>query len=86
MNRFTRIASMAALALSLTIPSFAATCAWKIDPAHTSAQFAVKHLMISTVRGAFSKVNGTVSVDDQDISKSRRGRHHRCLHRGHPRT
>jgi polyisoprenoid-binding protein YceI len=70
MNRFTRIASMTAFALSLTIPSFAATSTWKIDPAHTSAQFAVKHLMISTVRGAFSKVNGTVSVDDQDISKS----------------
>jgi polyisoprenoid-binding protein YceI len=70
MKRLTRMASMAALALTITFPTFAATSNWKIDPAHTSAQFAVKHLMISTVRGAFSKVNGTVSVDDQDISKS----------------
>jgi len=41
-----------------------------IDPQHSSAQFAVRHLGLSTVRGAFSKLSGTMVLDDQDISKS----------------
>jgi polyisoprenoid-binding protein YceI len=47
-----------------------ATTTWQIDPKHTAAGFAVKHLMISTVRGQFKGVTGTVTVDDQDVSKS----------------
>jgi polyisoprenoid-binding protein YceI len=43
-----------------------ATHTWQIDPAHTDAAFAVKHLMISTVRGHFGKVSGTVTVDEND--------------------
>jgi polyisoprenoid-binding protein YceI len=43
---------------------------WEIDPAHTNAQFAVRHLMVSTVRGNFTKVSGTVHLDDQDPTKS----------------
>src|SRR5262245_23955149 len=49
----------------------AATTTWQIDPAHTAAQFAVKHLMISTVRGEFKGVTGTVAWDDQDVTKSK---------------
>jgi len=37
---------------------------WQIDPTHSAAEFAVKHLMISTVKGRFSDVSGTVTVDD----------------------
>jgi polyisoprenoid-binding protein YceI len=59
-----------ALAGVLTFPAAAATSTWQIDPAHTAAGFAVKHLMISTVRGQFKGVNGTITWDDQDISKS----------------
>ena len=44
---------------------------YSIDPAHTSAQFAVKHLMVSTVRGTLGKVNGTVDYDPADISKTK---------------
>jgi Uncharacterized conserved protein len=44
---------------------------YSIDPAHTSAQFAVKHLMVSTVRGTLGKVNGTVEYDPSDISKTK---------------
>jgi polyisoprenoid-binding protein YceI len=36
---------------------------WKFDPAHSSAQFSVKHLMISNVKGQFSKISGTVDYD-----------------------
>jgi len=40
-----------------------ATSPWQIDPAHTDVQFAVKHLMISTVKGRFAEVSGTVVYD-----------------------
>jgi polyisoprenoid-binding protein YceI len=65
-----RIALAAALAVAFTLPAAAATSTWQIDPAHTAAQFSVRHLAISTVRGAFSKVTGTVIFDDKDASKS----------------
>jgi polyisoprenoid-binding protein YceI len=39
------------------------TTTWQIDPAHSNVEFAVKHLMISTVRGRFSEVTGTVTTD-----------------------
>jgi polyisoprenoid-binding protein YceI len=62
--------SAAALAAALCQPGAAATSTWQIDPNHSAAQFAVRHLAISTVRGAFTKVTGTVQLDDKDISKS----------------
>ena len=65
-----RIVVAAGLAAVLSLPAAAATSTWQIDPAHSSAQFAVKHLAISTVRGAFTSVNGSVQFDDKDISKS----------------
>jgi polyisoprenoid-binding protein YceI len=67
---FARVAMSALLASVLTFPAAAATATWQIDPAHTAAGFAVKHLMISTVRGQFKGVTGTVVWDDQDVSKS----------------
>ncbi len=66
----TRVISATALAAALSLPGAAATSTWQIDPNHSSAQFAVRHLAISTVRGAFTKVSGTVQFDDRDISKS----------------
>jgi polyisoprenoid-binding protein YceI len=39
---------------------------WQIDPAHSHVEFAVRHLMISSVKGAFGDVQGTVSVDESD--------------------
>ena len=60
----------AALAGVLAFPASSATTTWQIDPAHTAAGFAVKHLMISTVRGQFKGIAGAVTWDDQDVSKS----------------
>jgi len=70
MGRLSRIAILAGLAVALSLPAVAATSDWKIDPQHSSAQFAVRHMAISTVRGAFSKVTGTITLDDKDITKS----------------
>src|ERR1035437_4750976 len=61
---------ISAAAVLFSIPASAATSVWQIDPAHTAAQFAVKHLMISTVRGEFKGVTGTVVWDDQDVARS----------------
>jgi polyisoprenoid-binding protein YceI len=44
--------------------------AWKIDPTHTDVAFAVKHLMISKVRGRFADVRGAIELDDEDVSGS----------------
>ena len=65
-----RIALTAGLAAALSLPAAAANSNWQIDPAHSSAQFSVRHMAISTVRGAFSKVTGSVVLDDKDVSKS----------------
>ena len=43
---------------------------WNIDPNHTAAQFSVRHMGISTVRGAFTKVSGTVQYDSSNPSKT----------------
>lgn len=43
---------------------------WKIDPLHSSAQFSVKHMMISTVRGQFGGVKGSVLYDPKNPAAS----------------
>ena len=65
-----RAISATALAAMLSLPAVATTSNWQIDPNHSSAQFAVRHLGLSTVRGAFTKVNGTIQLDEKDIAKS----------------
>ena len=65
-----RIAVTAGLAAVCSLPAPAATSTWQIDPMHSAAQFSVRHLAISSVRGGFSNVKGTVSFDDKDVSKS----------------
>ena len=41
---------------------------WQIDPPHASAQFSVRHLGVSTVRGAFTKVSGSAKYDPSNPS------------------
>ncbi len=43
---------------------------WKIDPAHSQIDFAVKHMMISTVRGRFENFTGEVNFNEQDPARS----------------
>jgi len=58
------------LAAAFTLPASAGTTTYQIDPRHSSADFGVTHLMISTVRGEFHGVNGTIVVDDGNIGNS----------------
>ena len=46
------------------------TTTWQIDPTHSSIEFAVKHMMFSTVRGRFKDVKGTIEVDEQNPDRS----------------
>lgn len=59
-----------ALLASVASAGLARASAWDIDSSHSSAQFSIKHLMVSNVRGEFSKLTGTLNLDDKDITKS----------------
>jgi polyisoprenoid-binding protein YceI len=52
------------------IPQIASTT-WNIDPVHSVAEFKVKHMMISNVKGQFTSVQGVLSLDESDITNSR---------------
>jgi len=58
---------VAALAMAASAAAQAGT--WQIDPNHSAAQFSVRHLGVSTVRGAFTKVSGSATYDPADPSK-----------------
>jgi len=47
------------------------TSTWKIDPVHSGAEFKVKHMMISNVKGQFTAVSGVATLDETDVTKSR---------------
>jgi polyisoprenoid-binding protein YceI len=62
---------LALVAVTLLITAATAQIqTWNIDPSHTAAQFSVRHLGISTVRGAFTKVTGTVQYDSANPAKT----------------
>ena len=54
---------------TLAIPQ-TTTTTWNIDPAHATAEFKVKHMMIANVKGHFSKVTGVLIHDESDPTKS----------------
>jgi len=47
------------------------TTTWKIDPVHSVAEFKVRHMMISNVKGQFTVITGSMTLDPKDITKSR---------------
>ncbi len=48
-----------------------AVTTWTIDPVHSVAEFKVKHMMISNVKGQFTGVSGTLTLDEADLTRSR---------------
>lgn len=48
----------------------AQTTTWKIDPAHSQAEFTVRHMAISNVRGRFGNLGGSIALDPSDLTKS----------------
>jgi polyisoprenoid-binding protein YceI len=47
-----------------------ATTTWNIDPVHSHAEFKVKHMMISNVKGQFTNVNGILTLDEGELTAS----------------
>jgi polyisoprenoid-binding protein YceI len=54
---------------TLTIPQ-TATTTWNLDPVHSAAEFKVKHMMISNVKGQFASVRGLLALDETDLTNS----------------
>ncbi len=52
-------------------PPQTSTTTWNIDPAHTAAEFKVKHMMIANVKGHFAKVSGVLIRDESDPTNDR---------------
>jgi polyisoprenoid-binding protein YceI len=44
---------------------------WNVDPIHSAAEFKVKHMMISNVKGQFTGVSGVLSLNETDLTRSR---------------
>ena len=65
---FARLAlsGLALAVVSVAAPASAQT--WNIDPAHSSASFTVKHMMVSNVHGRFGKVEGTLVYDGKNLA------------------
>jgi polyisoprenoid-binding protein YceI len=71
MQSVTRLARGAALGLVLAfVPGLALAADFDVDTAHTRVGFAVRHMMVSNVRGTFAKFAGSVALDDQDVTRS----------------
>ena len=67
-RRFLGIAAFASCLIATAAAPARAADVWKIDPAHSFAQFSVTHLMISTVRGEFDTLSGTIEYDGKDVA------------------
>jgi polyisoprenoid-binding protein YceI len=63
-----RITPLLALVLLAAAPALASD--WKIDPAHSGANFRIKHLGITNVDGVLGPLTGMIHLDDKDIAKS----------------
>lgn len=71
MKRISLAGVAAAVVLTLGMGTVhAQTRDWKIDPAHSEADFSIKHMSISTVHGTFRGVAGVIKFDPTDVTKS----------------
>jgi Uncharacterized conserved protein len=59
------------MSATLIAPETETQTRWIIDPAHTNVEFSAKHLMITTVRGRISDVEGTIIADEQNPANSK---------------
>ncbi len=58
------------MSTSATSQATTAATTWNIDPAHSAAEFKIKHMMISNVKGHFAKVTGKLTLDESDLTHS----------------
>jgi polyisoprenoid-binding protein YceI len=65
------LSALAGAGALLAMAGTALASEWVVDSTHVTAQFAVKHMMVSTTRGQFDKVSGDVQLDDKDLTRSK---------------
>lgn len=65
--KLTKLCALGVFVAQASVPVMAADSDWQIDPYHSAANFSVKHMMVSNVRGAFAKVAGTVDYDGKNL-------------------
>jgi polyisoprenoid-binding protein YceI len=54
----------------MTVQTATRQATWQIDPSHTTVGFAVKHMVVTTVKGHFGKVSGSIELDEADPTNS----------------
>ncbi|MBX9771016.1 MAG: YceI family protein [Candidatus Obscuribacterales bacterium] len=72
MKKLSQLLAVSLLVSGLLLPvsakeQIATSTGWTIDPAHSSARFAIKHMMVSNVNGSFGKVTGNVQYDGKNL-------------------
>lgn len=67
LSAFARFAAAVILAGAVATSAAAQTVTWTIDPGHSAAQFTVRHMVVSNVRGEFDGPTGTVTFDPTDL-------------------
>jgi len=58
------------MSTTISVPQ-TTTSTWKLDPVHSVAEFKVKHMMISNVKGQFTGISGVLTLDETDIANAR---------------
>jgi len=56
--------------MTTTIEQKSGTTVWSLDPTHTLVEFSTKHMMITTVKGRFANLSGTIIADEENPSAS----------------
>jgi len=67
LSAFARFAAAVIFAGAVATSASAQTVTWTIDPGHSAAQFTVRHMVVSNVRGEFDGPTGTVTFDPTDL-------------------
>ena len=62
---------MSATAVPQSAPSKPQTATWNLDPVHSAAEFKVRHMMISNVKGQFTALSGVLTLDENNLVRSR---------------
>ena len=69
-QKISRIAAFSFVIAAGSVLAQAQTTNWKIDAAHSGADFSIRHMGLSNVHGHFGNVTGTVALDEKDFTKS----------------
>jgi len=70
MQALKKTSAILAAMFVVTAAASAQVSKWQIDPAHSEADFSIRHMGISNVHGRFGSINGTLTLDEKDLTRS----------------